>query len=67
MSNSPNHLPYNSYDESLKNLVLDQSAINSSIYIFLYSHHFSQYCIANEILSWSLIGVKDLTFLMVLL
>ena len=44
-SNSPYYLPYNSYDASSENLVLDQLE-NPQTYIFLYSHHLSAcYCI----------------------
>ena len=40
MSNSPYCLPYNFYDASSENLVLDQLE-NPQTYIFLYSHHLS--------------------------
>ena len=42
ISNSPDYLPYNSYDFSSENLVLDQLIID----ILLYSHHLpAWYCI----------------------
>ena len=45
MSDSPYCLPYNSYDASSENLVLDLLE-NPQTYIFLYSHHLSDwYCI----------------------
>ena len=45
ISNSPYYKPYNSYDVSLENLVLDQLNISLSLFP-LYSHHLSAwYCI----------------------
>ena len=40
INNSPYCLPYDSYDASSDNLVLDQLA-NPQTYIFLYSRHLS--------------------------
>ena len=54
--------PYNSYNVSSDNLVLDQLIIPKLIF-FLCSHHFfGWYCrdIVRKILSWSFIGVKGL-------
>ena len=60
-SNSHYHLQYNSYNVSLENLVLDQLIIPWLIFNFLLITTVLDFVLMllGEILSWSLMGVKE--------
>ena len=63
MNNSPYCLPYNSYDVSSENLVLDQLIIPFTISLFILITCVLDIVrmLTEEILSWSLMGVTGLS------
>ena len=60
--NSPYYQPYNSYNVSSENLVLDQQFIPKLIFFFIFISYLVDIVpiLWGEILSWSLMGVKGL-------
>ena len=62
ISNSPFCLPYNSYDISQENLGLDQPMISWLIFFFILLTYLLDIVLIllEEILSWSLVGVRGL-------
>ena len=60
--NSPHCQPYNSYNVSSENLVLDQLIIPKLIFFFILIPYLVDIVLIlqGEILSWSLMGVKGL-------
>ena len=64
ISNSPYYLPYSSCDVSLENLVLDQLIIPLLIFFFILITCLLDIVLmlCGEILSWSLKGVKGLSY-----